>query len=193
MKSNKGFSLIELMLVLVIVGVLAVLGASQLDKLQESSGRAEGKTELIQVYTSQKTFFAEWDTYHPNLVLIGYRPEGTHTYSVGFSDGQVILLGGDSSADSDIRAEYADGLDLGGSFDINAYNTTEEICSSTELDDWCTFDTRFPSPGTLTRSSIPNYNLFTAQAKGRLNLESTEWDDWTINQNRDLVLHTNGQ
>lgn len=190
-KNNSGFSLIELMLVLSIITVLAVLGAQQLEKLKGGSARASGKLELAQIYTVQKTFFAEWDTYYPNLFIAGYRPEGTHIYSVGFRDGQVGEFSSNNGENTNIKNEFEAGLNLGNTgADLNSFNTTEEICSAM---DRCTFDTNYPSPGTLSRSSVSAFNLFTAQAKGRPNIDVSTWDDWTIDQSRNLIQHSNGQ
>ena len=61
MKKQMGFSLIELMVVVVIMGVLSTLGGSQYQKFQINEKRSEAKAPLGGVYTAQKAFFSEWN------------------------------------------------------------------------------------------------------------------------------------
>jgi prepilin-type N-terminal cleavage/methylation domain-containing protein len=62
-KSNKGFTLIELMIVVVIVGILAALAIPRFMKAATKAKQAEARGILKQVYTMQKAYFVESDAY----------------------------------------------------------------------------------------------------------------------------------
>ena len=66
--SQMGFSLIELMVVVVIIGILATVGVPQYQRFQMKAKRAEAKGLLSGMYTAQKAFFAEWNQYYLNPV-----------------------------------------------------------------------------------------------------------------------------
>jgi prepilin-type N-terminal cleavage/methylation domain-containing protein len=62
-KSNKGFTLIELMIVVVIVGILAALAIPRFMKAATKAKQSEAKGILKQVHTMQKAYFVENDHY----------------------------------------------------------------------------------------------------------------------------------
>jgi len=62
-RNNKGFTLIELMIVVVIIGILAALA---IPKFNNASARAKEKEAdgiLKQIYTLQSTYYAQHGTY----------------------------------------------------------------------------------------------------------------------------------
>lgn len=77
--SNKtlqaGFSLTELMVVLVIIGVLVLLALPKLMPLVTKAKTTEAKLMLKQVYTLQETFRYEYDRYSADLSQIGFIQE----------------------------------------------------------------------------------------------------------------------
>jgi len=76
-RSNKsGFSLIELMVVAAIIGILTLIALPQYAKFQARAKRAGAKSELAGIYTAQKAFKIEYDSYHDALNAIGYAPDG---------------------------------------------------------------------------------------------------------------------
>jgi prepilin-type N-terminal cleavage/methylation domain-containing protein len=60
---NKGFTLLELIIVVIIVAVLAGLGIPQFLKTVERSKAAEGVTTLGALRSSQLRYYAEWNSY----------------------------------------------------------------------------------------------------------------------------------
>jgi len=85
MKNQKGFSLIELMIVVVIIGILATVGIPQYQKFQMKAKQSEAKSLLSGMYTAQKAFFAEWTQYYGDFNAVGYGLEGDLGYLVGFT------------------------------------------------------------------------------------------------------------
>jgi type IV pilus assembly protein PilA len=93
MKSLKnarvaGFSLIELMVVVGIIGVLATIAIPQYSKFSSRAKQSEAKVNLGGIYTVEKAFFVEGSTYSTCLAQIGYEASGQQRrYAIGFSGG----------------------------------------------------------------------------------------------------------
>ena len=75
-KQNKGFSLIELMVVVAIIGILATVAVPNFMKFQAKAKQSNAKVELAGIYTAQKAFQIEYETFHSNLTVVGYIPDG---------------------------------------------------------------------------------------------------------------------
>jgi type IV pilus assembly protein PilA len=86
LKTQKGFSLIELMVVVAIIGILATIAVPNFQKFQFKAKQSEAKTFLSAIYTGEKGFKVEWDRTVGYVDVIGFTIDGTaKTYStVGF-------------------------------------------------------------------------------------------------------------
>ncbi len=62
-QSRKGFTLIELMIVVAIIGILAAIAIPNFLKFQLKSRTSEGRTNLGTIRTINEAFRAEWDWY----------------------------------------------------------------------------------------------------------------------------------
>ncbi|MBO9666027.1 MAG: prepilin-type N-terminal cleavage/methylation domain-containing protein [Bdellovibrio sp.] len=88
--SQAGFSLVELMVVVAIIGVLAAIAVPQVNKYIAKARQSEAKTNLASIYTSEKAFFAEYNGYHSMFGVIGFAPEGKLRYNVGFQNAGAV-------------------------------------------------------------------------------------------------------
>ncbi|MCF8355211.1 MAG: type II secretion system protein [Melioribacteraceae bacterium] len=73
--SELGFSLTELMVALVIIGVLVLLALPRLMPLVTKAKSTEAKLNLKQVHMLQKAYKFEYDRYSKELSAIGYEQE----------------------------------------------------------------------------------------------------------------------
>ncbi len=83
MKESRGFTLVELLIVIAIVGVLSTVGVPTFRKMIQRARQVEAKTNLSGLYKAQAAFFAEHGTYFTNLSATGYSPEGITVSTTG--------------------------------------------------------------------------------------------------------------
>ena len=95
LSQQSGFSLVELMIVVAIIGLLAAIGVPQYQKFQARARQSEAKTALGALYSSEQSFFAEWNCYSTDLRNIGYGVTGANLrYLSGFSTAASVNGGG---------------------------------------------------------------------------------------------------
>ena len=79
-KIQRGFTLIELMIVVAIIGILAAIAIPNFMRFQARSKQSEAKTNLKGVFTGQRSYFGERDAYSPYVANIGFAPERGNRY-----------------------------------------------------------------------------------------------------------------
>jgi Tfp pilus assembly major pilin PilA len=73
---NKGFSLIDLTVVVSIVGSMAAVAIPQFNRFQQRARIIENKSVLTTIYEAEKTFASHWEDYDSSLAAIGFTFEG---------------------------------------------------------------------------------------------------------------------
>lgn len=84
-KNRRGFSLIELMVGVAILGILAAMGATSYMKAATKGKQSEAKAALAAAYSAEKNYFLEFNEYTTRFDVIGYKPDGSLYYNVGFN------------------------------------------------------------------------------------------------------------
>lgn len=86
MRKNKGFTLIELMIVVAIIAILAAIAIPNFLSFVTKTKRSEAKYNLSGIYTSEVSYFGEANAFSNSFQEIRWVPEGTiyyYTFSVG--------------------------------------------------------------------------------------------------------------
>jgi len=110
--SRRGFTLIELMIVVAIIAFLAMIAIPNYLKFVARSKRAEAQVILASLYAAEKAYFVENSAYTNDLKALGWKPEGKvhYTYGFGGAEGTNYIkgdLGGDMGALSQSKADKA--------------------------------------------------------------------------------------
>jgi type IV pilus assembly protein PilE len=70
MKSNRGFTLVELLIVIVIIGILAAIAIPSYTSYMRRARRADAKTALEQVRAAQEMWRAEKGGYSTDMAAL---------------------------------------------------------------------------------------------------------------------------
>lgn len=88
MMRKSGFTLIELMIVVAIIGFLAIIAIPSYKKFLAKAKRTEAHMNLGALATAEKIYHAEHGTYTTDLQALGWKPEGAIQYTYGFAGGE---------------------------------------------------------------------------------------------------------
>lgn len=87
LKRSDGFTLVELMVVVAIIGLLSAVAIPNFQKYQARAKTAEAKLQLSAIYTAEVSFYSDFNMYHGCLLYMGYDPANEATsryYTTGF-------------------------------------------------------------------------------------------------------------
>lgn len=87
-RMQAGFTLIELMIVVAIIGILAAIAVPNFMKFQARSRQSEAKTNLGSWSTGAKAYFAEYNTY--DCGACGFEVDGMNRYGYSLNGSAAI-------------------------------------------------------------------------------------------------------
>jgi type IV pilus assembly protein PilA len=163
-KTESGFTLIELMIVVAIIGILTAIALPNFLTYQAKSRQAEAKVGLSAIFTSAVAYRSEspYQSYAPaTLSEIGWLPSGVTRYSFWYQDGVNVAT---------------------------AAGTTISQFSGTSAATLPCNVTVAPASGGLTVAA--SSSGFTAGANGNIDGDSV-CDQWFINDQRTMQNPTN--
>lgn len=74
LKRQDGFTLVELMVVVAIIGLLSAVAIPNFKKYQAKAKVSEAKLQLSALYTAEASFFSDYNIYHNCLTYMGFDP-----------------------------------------------------------------------------------------------------------------------
>jgi len=106
--NNKGFSLVELMIVLAIIGLLSAIAYPSYDSYMKKSRRSDAKVALQAMADKQERFYLQNNTYTTNTASVGGTgtEENYYVLSIDSADVNAFALtatavaGGPQAADT---------------------------------------------------------------------------------------------
>jgi type IV pilus assembly protein PilA len=88
LKRQDGFTLVELMVVVAIIGLLSAVAIPNFKKYQAKSKTSEAKLQLAAIYTAMQSWYSDYDNYASCLTQMGYDPSPEYAsryFAVGFA------------------------------------------------------------------------------------------------------------
>ncbi len=70
LKNRKGFTLLELIIVVIVIGILASIALPRFIRVAERARMAEAKSILDALRSSQMRYAAQWNAYTGNIALL---------------------------------------------------------------------------------------------------------------------------
>jgi type IV pilus assembly protein PilA len=90
---QSGFTLVELMVVVAIIGLLSAVAIPNFQKYQARTKTSEAKIQLAAIYIAETSFFSDYDIYASCLRYMGYDPseeKNSRYYTMGFQHDVAI-------------------------------------------------------------------------------------------------------
>jgi type IV pilus assembly protein PilA len=78
---QAGFTLIELMVVVAVVGLLSAIAASKFDNIRTRARQSEVKVQLRSLYVAEQAYYANNNTYSNDMGALGYNPSRGNRYA----------------------------------------------------------------------------------------------------------------
>lgn len=175
LKTQAGFSLIELMIVVAIIGILASIAVPNFQKFQRRAKQTEGKGYLSAIYSAENGFRAEWNSYTTDLICIGFRDAALTANSAQGIAGRGQYVAG-FSADG--------GLTAGGTTCTTGNNLAfPQAAAGATLASAVADTTTVSSPTAFLAGTTGNLKSSTT---------ATDLDNWTLDQNKQLTNTQSG-
>jgi len=172
--NSTGFTLVELMVVVAIIGILSAVAVPQFKKYQAKSKQSEAKIQLAAVYNAEVGALSDYDTYGTCLTFLSYETPPKGYYGIGFISANATT---ETKINSVSGASGCSGQNfiappLGQSTQMVAF-TSANFPNASELD------------ASATATSVTSTN-FVASAAGRINTSSNTVDKWIIDASKSL-------
>ncbi len=175
----KGFTLVELMVVVAIIGILSAIAVPNFKKYQSRSKTTEARVQLAALYSAEVSAYTDYSTYVTCLDAIGFNPSAEAAqryYAIGFTTEQT----GDATYGNTMA--FNAGL---GSCNSAPGNTFQYAAGKANAGQSAAAVGEIPTTAVVTDA-----NTFTAGAGGKISDSGT--NQWTINHNKQIIQTSQG-
>lgn len=200
LKNSKGFTLVELMVVVAIIGILSAVAIPNFKKYQAKTKTSEAKLQLASIYSAMAALQIDFDSFGTCLGDAGYvspnslwdaavPTSGTNYYSIGYSEANttpngIVIANGGQCADS----EYG----VPASKTVGGERTAVTDIAQVSF----TVGTLADGSGLTAPGVNSSGGYFVAGAIGYIDSDSTDAigdaDKWAIDQDKQLKMLNRG-
>ena len=193
LSQNHGFTMVELMVVVAIIGILTAIALPQYQKFQSKARQTEAKINLGAMYTAEQAFSAENGSFTACVGAIGYQPDASiHYYAMGLANagGACGPGGGGGTACTFISWTNNAGVVTGNGNQCAAPGNPGGTAIGGYQ--WAATGVVFKGAAPAAVGSIPaaatvSGTNFTFGAAGQISSGNVNLDTWTINDTKQLV------
>jgi type IV pilus assembly protein PilA len=169
--TRRGFTLIELMIVVAIIGILAAIAIPNFIRFQARSKQGEAKSNLKSMFTAERSFYQEKDRYSGQVDEIGFAPERGNRYIYRLGDCTKAEVRDAAAAVRDLA-----GLDTCIQVDKFKYST---ITSNVPAFVPGTAGMPAAAEGVINAANCPTCD-FMGTAAGDIDAENVGIDSWVV-------------
>jgi type IV pilus assembly protein PilA len=192
---DDGFTLVELMVVVAIIGVLSAVAIPNFKKYQAKSKTSEAKLQLSAGYTALQSWYSDYDNYATCLNLMGFDPAVerlTRFYAVGFDSGSTSagnaasILNGAPPACTGAGTSNDTSTASASTANVSSYGAGKLVAGAAVM-----------TGADIDQSGAvaPAATTFTLGAVGVIDASKTAIttaDTWTLNENKRLIQTRTG-
>lgn len=184
LRNNRGFSLIELMVVVAIIAILSTIAIPSYQTFQAKARQKEGMALLGAYYTAAHAVRAEIGGFPGNFVLTGFSPTGMLGYRVlaaqnGMSVPAFMGFVTDAACITTENAVACDCAGMCASFKQWQENAIGVV--GTNL-----------GPFAPTMAAMVAAQTFSISTAGVIDTRATQHDEWTVNQVKTFTQVSDG-
>jgi prepilin-type N-terminal cleavage/methylation domain-containing protein len=184
-KRGQGFTLLELMVVVGIIGILSTVTVPSFKKYRSKARASEAKLSLSSMFVAEVDAYSQYTTYVSCLNFLGFTPAAASTryYTIGFGTTGV----GQAQANPNWGNSYltnilnldCDIADTGSTDGIHNFGAGKFVSGNTRVTDYQWLDWT-PLTTSMTQST------FTVAASGFISIGDKN-DTWTIDHTKKIV------
>jgi type IV pilus assembly protein PilA len=171
--NEQGFTLVELMVVVAIIGILSAIAVPNFKQYQAKSKQSEAKIQLAAVYATEVATNADYDTYATCIADVGYEKPAKGYYIIGFQVSDATSLAQvNARANAAVCTATQTQISVAATNPLKA-NNAAALPVNTDITD-----------------TAPTAQTFRAGASGNITSAQTTFDKWTINEGKTLSNST---